>query len=158
MCAISVCLTPLYIFLLTPPHQSAPLPPETPAGWSCLKSFAASHEIAGPHERWYTWEGECAYVRGHYHNLRKAPRLSACDTLATYDQCAVMLEAIASQRALLEQEREGQAFTFRRERIQDQLRELARQESLWRLCQEAQSPQASWVSRRYALAELLRQP
>ena len=88
----------LLALLLCPPEceRPPPLPTETPEGWTALKLFAATHEVAGPHEHWGAWEFEVGYVRRYYHALQGAPPL--CD-LHRLPPISVSTEAIEHCRA-----------------------------------------------------------
>lgn len=74
-------------------------PQETTANWEVLKRFAQANEIAGPHEKWHSWESELEYVRRHYRELRDAPPLADANQLPDIQFVEETREAICRQKS-----------------------------------------------------------
>jgi hypothetical protein len=95
----------LLALLLAPPEDRREPPVAgTAEAWAVLKHFALAEEVVGPHERWYSWESEVAYVRRHYHELRGAPPLADVGRLPPPEAVRRALAFSRAYRCRMEQQ------------------------------------------------------
>lgn len=146
----------LYLYLLTPPHQPVPLPPETPAGWHFLKQFNLTYQLVGPHEQYGPWASECSYTRRQYHDLKDCPRLEEGEILPTWEQCQICLKLANRDLEQAWLDMRGTAFSSHRAVAWQRIEAAQAQVVAWSLCSGYRNESRSWVERRNCLGGLIK--